>query len=131
MKIMAAYDGSNVAKEAVVVTQRHARAFGAEVHLVTSISGGSEVPRETFVQTERDLDQLQQEYFDANGIACHTHALFRGLTPGEDLVRFAEENGIDQIVMGVKRRSKVGKLLFGSTAQYVILNAPCPVLTVR
>lgn len=131
MKIMATYDGSNVAREAVAVAQQHARAFDAEVHLVTSISGGAEVPRETFTQTERDLDQLKQKYFDAHGIACHTHALFRGLTPGEDLVRFAGEKGIDEIVMGVKRRSKVGKLLFGSTAQYVILNAPCPVLTVK
>ena len=44
---------------------------------------------------------------------------------------FLLENEIDEIVIGIKKRSKVGKLIFGSTAQYVILEAPCPVLTVK
>jgi nucleotide-binding universal stress UspA family protein len=38
---------------------------------------------------------------------------------------------MEEIIIGVRRRSKVGKLLFGSTAQYVILKAPCPVVSVR
>jgi len=58
-------------------------------------------------------------------------ASVRGLQPGEDLVQYAEENQIDQIIIGVRQRSKVGKLLFGSTAQYVILEAPCPVVSVK
>ena len=37
----------------------------------------------------------------------------------------------DEIIIGLQRKSKVGKLLFGSTAQYIIMNAPCPVVTVR
>jgi nucleotide-binding universal stress UspA family protein len=53
------------------------------------------------------------------------------MSPGEDLVRFIEENSMDLVVVGVKRRSKVGKLLMGSTAQYVILKSQCPVLTVK
>jgi len=55
----------------------------------------------------------------------------RGLEAGEDLVQLAEDTGIAEIVIGIKRRSKVGKLLFGSTAQYLILHAPCPVLTIK
>ena len=47
------------------------------------------------------------------------------------LVEFADQNDIIEIVIGVRRRSKVGKLLFGSTAQYVILTAPCPVVSVK
>jgi nucleotide-binding universal stress UspA family protein len=53
------------------------------------------------------------------------------LTPGEQLVQFAEDQEIDQIFLGIRRKSKVGKLLFGSTAQYVILHASCPVVTVK
>ena len=41
-----------------------------------------------------------------------------------------QKNEVDEIIVGVKRRSKVGKLVFGSNAQYVILEALCPVLTV-
>ncbi|MEX1326820.1 MAG: universal stress protein, partial [Desulfobacterales bacterium] len=66
-----------------------------------------------------------------SGIACNTHLLIRGLAPGEDIVEFAEESKTDEIVIGVKRRSKVSKLLLGSTAQYVILQATCPVVSVK
>ena len=41
------------------------------------------------------------------------------------------ENKIDEIMIGVRSRSKVGKLIFGSTAQAVILGAHCPVMTVK
>jgi nucleotide-binding universal stress UspA family protein len=131
MKIMIAYDDTNVAREAISEAIRHAKAFGAEVHLVTSISGGVEVPKETFDHTESNLNRIKKRQFDPEGVPCTTHVMFRGMTPGEDLVRYAQENEIEKIVIGVKRRSKVGKLLFGSTAQYVILRAPCPVLTVK
>jgi nucleotide-binding universal stress UspA family protein len=57
--------------------------------------------------------------------------LISDLEPGEDLVQFAEENKIDEIIIGIRKRSKVGKLMFGSTAQYVILNAPCPVVSIK
>jgi nucleotide-binding universal stress UspA family protein len=75
--------------------------------------------------------EYAKSLFEEDGIACNTHLLIRGLSAGEDLVEFANENQIDQIVVGVKRRSKVGKLLMGSTAQYVILQAECPVITVK
>jgi nucleotide-binding universal stress UspA family protein len=55
----------------------------------------------------------------------------RGLTPGEDLVRFAEENQIDRIFVGIEKKSRTSKLILGSTAQFVILKAPCPVITTK
>jgi len=60
-----------------------------------------------------------------------TNLLVRGFFPGEDLVHFAIEKGIDQIVVGLKKVSPVGMILFGSNARFVILNAPCPVLSVK
>jgi nucleotide-binding universal stress UspA family protein len=38
---------------------------------------------------------------------------------------------VDEIIIGIEKRSKVGKLLFGSNAQYIILEAPCPVVSVK
>ncbi len=64
-------------------------------------------------------------------IPCTTHLLVRGLSPGGDLVEFAEENQVHEIIIGVQIRSKVGKLLLSATAQHVILNAHCPVVTIR
>ena len=55
----------------------------------------------------------------------------RGLGPGEELVAFAQKHQAEEIVIGVRKRSKMGKLVFGSTAQYVILNAGCPVVSIK
>ena len=130
MKILVGYDGTNAAKEALNLAKVHAKSFGAAVDIVTSMEKGTENEREAIEQAERGLEWAKS-LFDDNEIACNTHLLIRGLSPGEDLVQFAKENGIDEIIIGVRRRSKVGKLVFGSTAQYVVLNAPCPVITIK
>ncbi|MGO1174038.1 MAG: universal stress protein [Actinomycetaceae bacterium] len=55
----------------------------------------------------------------------------RGSDPGEDLVAVAKETGAELVVIGVRRRSLVGKLLMGSNAQRVLMDAPCAVLSVH
>ena len=130
MKILVGYDGTNSAKEALNLAKSHAKVFGASVEVVTSMQKGTESERKMIEQAERGLEYAKS-LFEEEGIACNTHLLIRGLSPGEDLIEFANENQIDQIVVGVKRRSKVGKLLMGSTAQYVILQASCPVISVK
>ncbi len=49
----------------------------------------------------------------------------------EDLVRAAHEASAALIVIGLRRRSPVGKLILGSGAQRILLEAPCPVLAVK
>ncbi len=130
MKILVGYDGTNAAKEALSLAKEHAKAFGGNVNVVTSMEKGTEGQREEIEQAERGLEWAKS-VFDENEIDCKTHLLIRGLMPGEDIIQFAKENNIDEIIVGVKRRSKVGKLLMGSTAQYVILKANCPVVSVK
>ena len=48
-----------------------------------------------------------------------------------DLVDLTTEDGISAVVVGVRRRSPVGKILLGSQAQQIILEAGCPVITVK
>jgi len=130
MKILIGYDGTNAAKEALNLAKVHANSFSAAVDIVTSMEKGTENEREAIEQAERGLEWAKS-LFDDIEIPCNTHLLIRGLSPGEDLVQFAEENKVDEIVVGVKRRSKVGKLLMGSTAQFIILQASCPVVAVK
>ncbi len=130
MKIMLGYDGSNASKDALKLAKKHAKAFSAEVNVVTSLTGGGETEEEDIKKAETGLEYVQ-EVLENDGISCKTHLLVRGFGPGEDIVNFAQEKKIDQIIIGIKRRSKVGKMLFGSNAQYIILNASCPVLTIK
>jgi nucleotide-binding universal stress UspA family protein len=129
MKILVGYDGSNVAKEAIAIAEKHVNAFKAEIILVHSMVGGSEVPRKDFEDAENNLDNQKNILLDKK-IPCKPILSVRGLQAGEDLVQLADEHKVDEIIIGVRRRSKVGKLIFGSTAQYVVLNASCPVVTV-
>jgi nucleotide-binding universal stress UspA family protein len=130
MNIMVGYDRSNVAKEALALAKKHAKAFGAKVYLLTTLAQSPELQLEDIQKAEHELERLQIS-FKEDGIPCETHAIVSSLTAGEYLVQFAQDNEIDEIVIGVRRRSKVGKLLFGSNAQYIILQASCPVVAVK
>lgn len=127
--ILVALDSSSPSQAAVQLAAEHAKAFGCPVLLAHSMAGGPQVPREEFERAEQHLERQKKRFLDER-IDCDTILSVQGLEPGEDLVRLAVERQADEIIIGVRRRSKVGKLLFGSTAQYVILNAPCPVVTV-
>ncbi len=130
MNILVGYDGSKVAGDALKLAREQAKAFNAKVFIVTSMVGGPEVTREEFEKAEKDLE-FAKTGFKKGEITCEARLSVRGLQPGEDLVQFAEENNIDLMVIGIRRRSRVQKLVFGSNAQYAILESPCPVLTVK
>jgi nucleotide-binding universal stress UspA family protein len=130
MKFLVGYDGSNCAKDALELAGKHAKAFGAEIIVISSLEGGSATDADQVQQAEEDL-ALAKTFMKDNGVDIETHLLVRGLQPGEDIVKYADENNVDTIFIGVRRRSKVGKLLSGSNAQYIILKAPCPVMTIK
>jgi nucleotide-binding universal stress UspA family protein len=81
-------------------------------------------------KAEQELENIRRSFMD-EGIACKTEAIVSSISAGEDLVQFTNEKEIDEIIIGVRRRSKVGKLIFGSNAQYIILMAQCPVVAVK
>jgi len=130
MKMMVCYDGTTPAKEALKVAQEHAQALGAEISVVAALVGDSQEQIHSIEKAEQDLAYARVSLKNAN-IPVETKLLTGCLNAGESLVEYAEQNEIDEIVIGIVKTSKVGKLIFGSTAQYVILQAPCPVLTVK
>ncbi|MGD8963050.1 MAG: universal stress protein [Desulfobacterales bacterium] len=130
MKIMVGYDQSNVAKEALKLAKKHARAFDAKVYVVRSLAQSREMNRDDIQKAEQELETIKRSFRD-DGIECKTEAIVSSISAGEDLVQFVKDREIDELIVGVKRRSKVGKLIFGSNAQYIILMAPCPVVAVK
>jgi nucleotide-binding universal stress UspA family protein len=57
--------------------------------------------------------------------------LLNTATAGEQIVEFADQIKADLVVLGLRRRSMTGKVIFGSNSQYIIMKASCPVLSVR
>jgi len=130
MRILVGYRGTNVGKDILELAVAHARAFAGEVYLITSLPGGERSNQEQINEAKDRLEDAKK-FLEGQGIKNQTHLLVRGKTAGEDIVSFAEEKKCAEIIIGVRSRSKVGKILFGSTAQFVILNARCPVVSVK
>ncbi len=128
MKLLVAYD-SAFADTMLDQAVKIAKAFDAYVYLVRTCS--SEAGEQDIAKLDHLLNEVRREAFKKEGIKSESRILIRGMEPGEDLVQFAREKEIDQIIIGVQKRSKVGKLMFGSIAQYIILEAHCPVLSVK
>ncbi|MBN1547582.1 MAG: universal stress protein, partial [Syntrophaceae bacterium] len=105
-------------------------AFDGKIYVITSMVGGITLRDEDIEEAKAELKKAI-DIIKQDGISCEEHLLVRGDEPGEDIVQFAEENNIDEIIIGVVKKSKVDKFFFGSNAQYVILHAPCPVIAVK
>jgi len=131
MNILVGYDGSTAAREALELAKKRAKLWKAKIDVVKCMAQNRELNYEDIQMVEHKLESEVRDQFNSDDIPYETHLVISGRQSGEDLVQFAEQNKIDEIVIGVRRRSKAGKLLFGSTAQYVILNAPCPVVSIK
>jgi len=99
------------------------------VPVVVVLSTRPDEPQERREQTRRDLEGVREE-LDSLGVA-HDIRLLEGGDVADDLISTAESVGAELIVLGLRRRSPVGKLILGSNAQRVLFDAPCPVLTVK
>jgi nucleotide-binding universal stress UspA family protein len=98
--------------------------------VVNSHRGGREFDRDDAIETEAQLEEVKSE-LASSGVEFDVRQLVRGMDPAEDLVNVATEVSADLIIIGLRRRSPVGKLILGSNAQRVLLDAPCPVLAVK
>lgn len=130
MKILVGLDDTKIADEVIKLAHKHAKAFKAEVYIMILLKQGPELKKTDIDMAENKLEKIERS-LKADGIPCKTQASVSVQSPGEDLVRFVKDTGADEIILGIRRKSKVGKLIFGSTAQYVILNSPCPVVSVK
>ncbi len=130
MKICVGFTGSEASRKALELAKNYAELTGAKVHVITSMEGGAgEKPQDVARATE-NLREVKT-FFKGTGIEFEAEQLVLGNSPGEDIVRFAKDNDIGHIFLGIEKLSRLQKLILGSTAQYIILKAPCPVTTVR
>ncbi|CAN5579554.1 universal stress protein [soil metagenome] len=77
-----------------------------------------------------DLDAVAAD-LTRRGIEHEIRQPTSGNSPANELLAVAEEVSATMIVIGMRRRSAVGKLILGSTAQTVMLGAGCSVLAVK
>lgn len=130
MNILLYCRNSGANKRALDIALEQARAFKASVYLVSCISEKDKMPIEVFEKAEAKLQECVDQVFAPASIPCTTTILTTTYTAGEELVKYAEANAIDTIIMSIQKRSRLGKMFFGSNTQYVLLEAPCKVITI-
>jgi nucleotide-binding universal stress UspA family protein len=97
--------------------------------VVVNASRGDALVDPAFAPPE-DVDAVRT-LLDDTGLPHEIRQQPSGHEPAEQVVDIADEVGAELIVIGMRRRSAVGKLLLGSTAQRILLDARCPVLAVK
>jgi nucleotide-binding universal stress UspA family protein len=79
---------------------------------------------------EKGGDQLKALIRREIGDRVEASWIVRTGNPHQEILREAEERGVDMIVVATHGHSGVEHMLFGSTADRVVRHARCPVLTV-
>lgn len=141
-RILVPVDFSRHSEQALIYGSEFARRFNADLFLLhvfqdltlyqpDAVNVGPPVlpPLEELTAAQRrSLERLAMER-KLNGIRV-TCDVVEG-TPVEEIVEYAEEKGIDLIVVGTRGRGWLAHAFLGSTAEKLVRKAPCPVLTVR
>jgi nucleotide-binding universal stress UspA family protein len=138
MAILVPYDGSGPAQRAVEHAVRHAE--GEEIVLLRvievadgMIDAGFDLIKERIRELQDEkTEELSEELTD---LLEAEHVEFRIETavgkPAREIVAFAEDNDVSEIVIGSHGRSDVSRVLLGSVAESVIRRSPTTVTVVR
>lgn len=105
-----------------------ARRSGDRLVVVNSSRGDAYV--DTRYAQDHHLDDLRALLDDA-GVSYDVEQRMRGHDAADEVLDAVEHHGAGMLVIGIRHRSAVGKLFLGSTAQRILLEAPCPVLAVK
>ncbi|MGP3927824.1 universal stress protein [Streptomyces sp. 8N616] len=128
MTVVVGYIATPEGRAAVDEAAREASRRGARLVVVNAAAEDAYVDKA--LARQDDLDRLRR-WLEDNGVEHEIRQPDAGRSPADEIVTTGEELTAELIVIGLRRRSRVGKFLLGSTAQLILLNADCPVLAVK
>ena len=139
-KILIPVDFSDCSRKAFYVGVKYSRVFDADAVVlhVGNLAGGIDA----IAGSAEDLERLEEgvrrrldEMWEKGGIAevdrRRVTVEIRGGKPWVEIVKYAEEHGVDLIVMGTHGAPGIRQMLIGSQAERVVRRAPCHVLTIK
>ncbi|HEU5241480.1 MAG TPA: universal stress protein [Ornithinibacter sp.] len=130
MTIVVGFVPTKEGRAALTRAVEEARMRRARLVVINSNRGGRDFDEDSTRAAEAELRRVNDE-LDGEGLELEVRQLVRGNEPAEDLISVANETDADLIVIGLRRRTPVGKLILGSNAQRILLDAPCAVLAVK
>jgi len=130
MRIVAGFLRSPEGRAALRRAIEETRLRDGELLVVHSMRGGERDELEQVMSYREEFEQLETDLKDAD-VRYRLVEYARGNAPAEDLLQASKDEDADMIVIGIRRRSPVGKLILGSNAQDILLHSDCAVLAVK
>ncbi|HET6919413.1 MAG TPA: universal stress protein [Jiangellaceae bacterium] len=128
MTIVVGYTPTPAGRAALTTAITEARKSDRPL-VVVNTSRGDALDDPAFAQPA-DLDKVRTTLEEA-GVTFTIRQEARGREAADELIDVLEEVGAELCVIGIRRRSAVGKMVLGSNAHRILMDSPCPVLTVR
>lgn len=134
-KILLPVDFSHADDQALVLASSLAQAWGAKLMIVhveepPLAYGGGEMYYGLPEPRTADLVRMLEAIVPKSPGVAFEHRLITG-EPSEAVVRLAESENVDMIIMGTHGRTGFSRLLMGSVAEAIVRTAKCPVLTLK
>jgi nucleotide-binding universal stress UspA family protein len=130
VRILVGYVDSPEGRAALNRAIEEAKLRDGELIIVHSMRGGTRDEAGEALHYREELEGVEAR-LQREGVRGEVRELVLGRSPSEDVVALAADEGADLIVIGLRRRSPVGKLVLGSNAQDILLRAEAPVLAVK
>ena len=130
MTIVVGFVPTKEGRAALTRAVDEARMRRSRLVVINSNRGGRDFDEDATRAADTELQRVSDE-LTGDGLELEVRQLVRGNEPAEDLISVANETDADLIVIGLRRRTPVGKLILGSNAQRILLDAPCAVLAVK
>lgn len=130
MAIVVGFIPTPEGQAALVRAAEEARVRRTSLVVVHSSDRAHEKDKAALGRLEEELANVESRLKE-EGLEFEVRRFDRGRLPSEDLLEVADEVAADLIVIGLRRRSTVGKLILGSNAQTILLGADQPVLAVK
>lgn len=135
--ILVPTDGSEQASRAIPHALDLAAKYGATVHALCVVDRAAarqlsptraEATMESMIEEAERVTREVEERANEAGVECVP--VVEDGAPDDVILRYVDENDVDIVVIGGRKRSRAGKLLFGSVTQSVVLHAGVPVTVV-
>ena len=128
MTILVAYVPRPEGQTAVDKGIEIAKERNEKLIVVNATPGGSgDDPSRADAQDVERIEQL----LSVSGITAEFKQFVRGKNAVEELEEMVATYQVSLLVIGLRKRTAVGKLIMGSMAQEILMNIPCPILTVK
>ncbi len=115
---------------ALETAMSEAKLRDATLVVLHSMVGGTHEKDDEYLASAEAIEAVHDQ-LSSSGIEHSTHEYIRGNTPAKDLIDAVKVHDAGLIVIGIRKRSSTGKVLFGSNALDILHDAPVPVLCVK